>query len=226
MTTEAQTQTQEQNQQEQPQAQGESQENTLQLQYNQEEERLNVLRSEIARKVTAGESFDAEAAELAALNVTHQDTRKKVNAGAITEETAQVLAGIKAIIAASRLEELLGEPVTSVIYFQEPGTGDNGPVEQLVFNRPVTRRSATSGANKSPGGNSTGTSRRGRKFRAPDGKVVTGREVVLQHASEGVLNNSLVAHGSGRWVTKPEFLEDALTNAKAKGIVFQEVTGE
>ena len=191
-------------------------ENILQLQYDSEESRLVDLRAAIGTKVMAGENFDAEAAELASLNVTHADTRKLNNSRAIADETAQILAAFKTIIDSSRLTELLGEPVISAVYLVESGTGENGPVTSLNFNQKVARRAAIKS-----GPDATIT--RGKKFQLPDGTIISGRDVVLNYADESVLSAPLVKHGEGKWITKPMYLDAAIASAAAAGVVLTEV---
>ncbi len=146
--------------------------------------------------------------------------RTSVNSRLIDDEKSAVFQAIGQLIASSRLPELLGEPVTILVWQIRPGSGGNGPIQSCEVNQDITVAGAK---RKSSGGSTAGKG--SSKVQYTDGMTVyTARETVLKFGSKETLDLALVANGEGKWVTKPAHVDAALVNAEANGFHLTQVT--
>ena len=162
------------------------------------------LRLDIVSKAGKGEDFTAESIKYAAAVGAHNTLYKKVNSGAIDEETSQIGTAILALIQSSKLSDLMGEPVTSVYWTLTEGEGENGTILQCGIN---VKARATSTKAKPSGGGSSG--RAGKETISVDGgEGMTPKAFVEAHATEETRGNTLFS--TGKWPTKPSFIEAAV----------------
>lgn len=171
------------------------------------QERATELRLIIGVKAQAGEAFDVEAVELVSVIAAARELTKEANSGALALETTEISAAVGALLGASKLSDLLGEPVTSLFWSITPGDGDNGPVINCAIN--VKARVP---AVKSTGGSGGGRgSKKTPSFKVDGGEVMTALEFVVAHAPEGLQDASLFKvqeDGKRKWPTKPSHLDD------------------
>lgn len=174
---------------------------------------VDTLNLEIQTAVAAGEDFTAKAIAYAEAITKYKALNKTANRGAIDDETSQIGLAIATMVGASKLEDLMGESVTSVYWQVKPGEGENGPMVSCGIN---VRARATS--TKTPKtGTSTGGSGRAAKetFQIDGGALMTPKEFIDAHATEDTRGKSLFS--TGKWPTKPEFLDAAVTALEAAG---------
>ena len=97
------------------------------------EESLDKLRGIMREALEKGESVDAVSIEYAALVKKVQQERSAKNAGQINEAKSKFSAGIRALVDASGLTDLLGEAVVTVYWRVEHEAGKD-PVFTLSIN--------------------------------------------------------------------------------------------
>ncbi len=161
----------------------------------------------------AGEDISSLTLEYGALIAERGGLRQKVNGRLIENEKSAVFQAIGQLVASSKLPELLDEPITTLVWSVTPGSGENGPINDLKINPKVmTARGRKTGSGMSTGGKGSG------RIKFSDGtEVFTARELVLKFGSKETLDLALVAHGEGKWVTKPAHVTAALENAETNG---------
>lgn len=173
------------------------------------EARAAELRTAIATKLGAGESFDTEAIALASAVAAHRELFKESNSAALSDETSQLALTIQTLVGASKLGDLLGEPVTSVYWNITPGSGENGPTMSCSINvkarAPSTRAPGSGGGSGGKGG-----SKKTPTFIVDGSEPMSATDFVVNHGPAEVQDNSLVkldADGHRKWPTKPVFLD-------------------
>ena len=168
--------------------------------------RADELRSVIGTKVGSGETFDVESVELAAIVASSRELLKSVNARALDEETSQISAALEALIAASKLADLMGQPVTSLFWSKTPGEGENGP----VINCAINVKARVPAVRTTGNGGGRGGSRKTPSFKVDGGDTMTALEFVVAHAPEAVQEYSLFKEvdGKRKWPTKPSHLDE------------------
>lgn len=170
------------------------------------------LKAKIAEAVAAGEDFTAMAIEYAGAITKHKGLFKTANQGAIDEETSQIANALTTLLGASKLESLMGEPVVSVFYQVTPGEGENGPTISCGIN---VKARATSTKTKSGGGNTGGGRAAKETYQVDGGALMTPKDFIDAHATEDTRKKSLFS--TGKWPTKPDFLDDAVKALEAAG---------
>ncbi|MCK5644716.1 MAG: hypothetical protein KAJ19_28210 [Gammaproteobacteria bacterium] len=170
------------------------------------------LQASIATKAAAGEDFTAEAIAYAAAIATHKGLFKIANQGAIDEETAAIANTLTTLIGASKLEELMGEPVSSVFYQVTPGEGENGPVISCGIN---VRARATS--TKAAGKTTTSSSGSAAKetYSVNGGEQMSPKDFIEAAVTPEDAEKSLFK--TGKWKTQPDFLAHAVAALEASG---------
>lgn len=182
--------------------------------------RIGEVYAQIADVAAQGGDIAEPALEYSALIAERGALRLSVNDRLIADEKSAVFHAIGELILASRLPELLGAPVTNLVWQVKEGSGENGPVTALDLNQKITL--AVPGRKNTGGG---GTGKGSSKVTYTDGVTVyTAREMVLKFGSEQTLSLALVNHGEGKWVTKPDHVAAALVNAESNGFHLTQVT--
>ncbi len=170
------------------------------------------LRLDIVEKAKKGDDFTADTIKYAAAVATHNALFKSVNSGAIDAETSQIGQAILTMVQASKLEDLMGEPVSSVYWTLTPGEGENGPVLKCGINvkaRATSTKGASGGGGSSPG-------RAGKEtFSVNGGAAMTPKDFINEYATEKTRGNTLFS--SGKWPTKPSFIAEAIAALEATG---------
>lgn len=174
--------------------------------------KMDTLRATIATKAQAGEDFTSETVEYAAAIAAHKGLFKSVNQNAIDEETSQVGQGLLTLVSASKLEALMGEPITSVYWTFTPGEGENGPLVVCGIN--VKARATKAPVAKGEGGGSRGRAAK-ETFSVDGGSQMTPKEFVTEHVAESDKENSLFT--TGKWPTKPSFIDNAIKALEESG---------
>jgi len=174
---------------------------------------VDALNQEIQTAVANGEDFTAKAIAYADAIGKYKALNKTANQGAIDEETSQIGLGIATMVGASKLEDLMSEPVTSVFWQVKPGEGENGPVVSCGIN---VRARATSTKSAGKTTTSGGSGRVPKEtFQVDNGPLMTPKEFIDAHATDETRAKSLFS--TGKWPTKPEFLNEAADALTAAG---------
>lgn len=170
--------------------------------------KIDALRQAITDAALNNEDVTANAIALAGAMGAHTALMKTANEGALQTETATLGAAILAAVHGSKLAELSGEAVSSIYWTITPGEGDNGPVMTCSIN--VKARAVSAPRKPGSGGRvKLGT------YSVDGGEAMSAKDFITAHATEETRGNSLFS--TGKWVTKPSFLAEAVKGLEAAG---------
>ncbi len=174
--------------------------------------KIDALRQAITDAALNNEDVTANAIALAGAMGAHTALMKTANEGALQAETATLGAAILAAVHSSKLAELSGEAVSSIYWTITPGEGDNGPVMTCSIN--VKARAVSAPRKPGSGGNTGGRVKLG-TYSVDGGEAMSAKDFITAHATEETRGNSLFS--TGKWVTKPSFLAEAVKGLEAAG---------
>ena len=107
---------------------------------------MESVRERMLQTLNENGDIDALAVQYAELTLTHQRMTREANAGLINAAKTDLLAIVKAAVEKSGLADLMGEPVTSILYTVTPNAA-GGDVYALSVNAQSGRPAGSAGTN-------------------------------------------------------------------------------
>lgn len=202
-------------------------EQALRDQYQAEEVRLAELK-QVLEDVVAGKNQDITigdaAQEYADFNRTHQATLVKMNEGKVTEIRTSIGTTLLGVVKSYQLEQLMGAPVTNmVVLFYEPSEEHPDGHAYVSINQNVNRTGRQAAGKSKAGTAAASGSRRGGRVKvknASSGEEMPARDFIAKYGTQEIWDKPLVKYNSatgefaGKHVTKPEFVEATIENAR------------
>ena len=161
----------------------------------------------IVEAVTSGGDISSLTIEYASMTASRKVLLREANHDAINDEMGNVATAVTTVLDACNLATLMDEEITSLFWERTPGSGENGPVINLVVNkaptRPVTRKPKEA-ATGTPA-TSTNGSKAAPDFTVDGSQPMTARAFVDAHAPQEVREAGQFK--SGKFPTRPDFLD-------------------